>query len=84
MIGTRLCGYRPASRAAVCLAAGLALGTLTASPVFAQLVRVDVSKGIVEPGGTMRGPDIGFDPVNGVDLLVTGNGPVYGAFVNSA
>jgi hypothetical protein len=58
--------------------------TLTAAPVFAQLVRVDVSKGIVEPGGTMRGTDIGFDPVNGVYLLVTGNGPVYGAFVNSA
>jgi hypothetical protein len=38
--------------------------------------------GEIEPGGVMRGTDTAFDPANGVYLLVTGNGPVYGMFVS--
>ena len=31
----------------------------------------------------MRGTDTAYDPVYGVYLLVTGNGPIFGVFVNS-
>ncbi len=38
----------------------------------------------LEPGAVMRGTDTGYDAAHGVYLLVAGNGPVYGVFVNTA
>ena len=54
-----------------------------AAPASAQLVRIGASVGALEPGGPMRGTDTAYDPVYGVYLLVTGNGPIFGVFVNS-
>ena len=54
-----------------------------AAPASAQLVRIGASVGALEPGGFMRGTDTAYDPVHGVYLLVTGNGPIFGVFVNS-
>ncbi len=57
----------------------------TASPVSAQLVRMTPSVAGLEPAGlTMRGTDAAHDPNHDVYLLVVGNGPVFGVFVNSA
>ena len=59
-------------------------GILSPSLASAQLVRVGGSLGALEPGVTMRGTDTAYDPRRDVYLLVAGNGPIYGVFVNSA
>jgi hypothetical protein len=56
----------------------------SAPPAFAQLTRVGGSIGVLEPGLTMRGTDTAYDPARDVYLLVVGNGPIYGIFVNGA
>jgi hypothetical protein len=40
--------------------------------------------GDLEPGLIMRGTDTAYDPINNVYLLVVGNGPILGIFVNPA
>lgn len=55
-----------------------------ATPASAQLSRVGAVVRSLEPGGVMRGTDTAYDPEHGVFLVVVGNGPVYGVFVNSA
>ena len=55
---------------------------ITEAPADAQLSRVGSTLSAITPGGVIRGTDVAFDPVNGVYLVVTGNGPVYGVFVN--
>jgi hypothetical protein len=85
MIRTLSCGKRCVNRLLARSAVGaIAMVFLTSAPALAQLTRLDISKGVLEPGGTMRGTDVGYDPTNGVYLVVTGNGPVYGVFVNGA
>ena len=54
-----------------------------AASAFAQLFRVGGSIGAIEPGPTMRGTDTAYDQGRGVYLLVVGNGPIYGIFVNN-
>jgi hypothetical protein len=56
----------------------------SAAPAAAQLARIGISVGELEPGLTMRGTDTAYDPVNDVFLLLTGNGPILGIFINSA
>jgi hypothetical protein len=62
--------------------AGVAVALLWSLPAAAQLSRVTSSMGEIEPGAVMRGTDTAYDPANGVFLLVTGNGPVFGMFVD--
>ena len=54
------------------------------APAAAQLSRLSGSIAALYPGGTMRGSDVGYDERNDVYLLVVGNGPIFGIFVNSA
>lgn len=62
--------------------AGVVVGLLWSQPAYAQLSRVTTSIGEIEPGIIMRGTDTTYDPMNRVFLLVTGNGPVFGMFVD--
>ena len=56
----------------------------SAAPASAQLVRIGAwVEGALGPGGLMRGTDTAYDPGHDVYLLVTGNGPIFGVFVNS-
>ena len=66
------------------VAAGAIAVLCSAAPAFAQLARVGGSIGVLEPGLTMRGTDTAYDPARDVYLLVVGNGPIYGIFVNGA
>ncbi len=71
-----------------CIARHLVLGTiltaLASTTAFAQLSRATGSVPALAPGGTMRGTDTAYDPAHDVFLVVVGNGPIYGVFVNSA
>jgi hypothetical protein len=72
-----------AIRSVVLASATLAL-LCAATPAQAQIFRASGAVPTLEPGGIMRGTDTAYDPVNGVYLVVVGNGPVYGVFVNAA
>ena len=65
-----------------CAVAAIAIGMLFPTAASAQISRVGISVGSLEPGMSMRGTDTAYDPARDVYLLVTGNGPVYGVFVN--
>ncbi len=67
-------------------AAVVVTGSILALPsaVSAQLVRIGASRGVAEPGPSMRGTDTAYDPARDLYLAVTGNGGIYAAFVNAA
>jgi len=55
MIRTLSCGKRCVNRLLARSAVGaIAMVFLTSAPALAQLTRLDISKGVLEPGGTMR------------------------------
>ena len=64
-------------------AAAIAMAILFPTVASAQISRVGISVGSLEPGLSMRGTDTAYDPVRDVYLLLTGNGPVFGVFVNA-
>ena len=66
-----------------CALATVAIGILLPTAASAQISRVGISVGSLEPGIQMRGTDTAYDPVRDVYLLVTGTGPVFGVFVNA-
>ena len=66
-----------------CAVATVAIGILLPTAASAQISRVGISVGSLEPGIQMRGTDTAYDPVRDVYLLVTGSGPVFGVFVNA-
>jgi hypothetical protein len=66
------------------LALGSILTALVSTTAFAQLSRATGSVPALAPGGIMRGTDTAYDPAHDVFLLVGGNGPIYGIFVNAA
>ena len=66
-----------------CAVATVAIGILLPTAASAQISRVGISVGSLEPGISMRGTDTAYDPVRDVYLLVTGYGPVFGVFVNA-
>ncbi len=66
-----------------CAVAAIAIGILFPTVASAQISRVGISVGSLEPGLSMRGTDTAYDPVRDVYLLLTGNGPVFGVFVNA-
>jgi hypothetical protein len=48
----------------------------------AQLSRMGGTINALIPGSIMRGTDTAYDPAHGVYLIVVGNGPIFGVFVN--
>jgi hypothetical protein len=75
MSASRLTFVRP-----LALAVAGAVLLLSPAPASAQLSRVGGS--IAVKSGFIRGTDTAYDPVNDVYLIVMGNGPIYGIFVN--
>ena len=57
---------------------------LCPAPAAAQLSRVGSSQGVLIPPSTVRGTDVGYDPVNDVYLLIGANGFMGGVFTDAA
>ena len=66
-----------------CVVAIIASGILLRTAASAQISRVGISVGSLEPGLSMRGTDTAYDPARDVYLLLTRKKTVFGVFVNA-